>query len=133
MGEILLNYAEAQFYLGNNSTAIQYLDMVRVRAGLPKLPASLAGSELESRIRNERQIELCLEGHRYYDVRRWKIADVTENKPLMGVVINKNSSTGVKTYTYTQVQTRVFKPQHYLLPIPKSEINRTSLTQNLGY
>ncbi|QIL40494.1 RagB/SusD family nutrient uptake outer membrane protein [Pedobacter sp. HDW13] len=133
LSEIYLNYAEAQFYLGNNGTAIQYLDLIRERAGIKnKLPSTLAGTNLENKIRNERQIELCLEGHRYYDVRRWKIASITENKPLMGVIITKNGNAS-KNYNYTQVQTRVFKPQHYLLPIPKSEINRTKLNQNPGY
>jgi len=133
LSEIYLNYAEAQFYLGNNGTAIQYLDLIRERAGIKnKLSSTLTGTNLENKIRNERQIELCLEGHRYYDVRRWKIANITENKPLMGVIITKNGNAS-KNYSYTQVQTRVFKPQHYLLPIPKSEINRTKLNQNPGY
>lgn len=133
LAEIYLNYAEAQFYLGNTGTAIQYLNLIRRRAGINNpLPATLSGTALENKIRNERQVELCLEGHRYYDVRRWKIADVTENKPLMGVVITKNAN-GTKTYAYVRVQTRVFKPQHYLLPIPTSEINRTKLVQNPGY
>lgn len=133
LSEIYLNYAEAQFRLGNNGAAIQYLDLIRQRAGIKNpLPNSLSGTALENKIRNERQVELSLEGHRYYDVRRWKIADVTENKPLMGVIITKKAD-GSKTYSYSQVQTRVFKPQHYLLPIPKSEINRTKLAQNPGY
>lgn len=133
LSEIYLNYAEAQFYLGNPGTAVQYLDLVRQRSGTglkTSLPA-LTGTALETKIRNERQVELCLEGHRYYDVRRWKIASVTENKPLMGVMITKNGNN--KTYNYFQVQARVFKPQHYLLPIPKSEMNRTKLVQNPDY
>lgn len=134
LAEIYLNYAEAQFYLGNNATALQYLNLIRQRAGITTLLSSVTGTVLENKIRNERQIELCLEGHRYYDVRRWKIASVTENKPLMGVVITKNSN-GTKTYDYTyQVQTRVFMPQNYLLPIPRTEMNRSaSLVQNPGY
>jgi len=133
LSEIYLNYAEAQFYLGNNAKAIEYLDLIRQRAGIKnKLPNTLSGAALENKIRNERQVELCLEGHRYYDVRRWKIANITENKPLMGVIITKNGN-GSKSYNYSQVQTRVFKPQHYLLPIPKSEMNRTKLTQNPDY
>jgi hypothetical protein len=132
LAEIYLNYAEAQFYLGNDATALQYLNLIRQRAGITIPLPSLTGAALENMIRNERQIELCLEGHRYYDVRRWKIAEVTENKPLMGVIITKNSN-GTKTYTYEQVQERFFKPQHYLLPIPKTEMNRTELEQNPGY
>ncbi|PIF71525.1 RagB/SusD family nutrient uptake outer membrane protein [Flavobacterium sp. 2] len=132
LGEIYLNYAEAQFKLGNEGTAIQYLNVIRKRAGITIPLAGLTGTSLEKKIRNERQVELCLEGFRYYDVRRWKIAEDTENKPLMGVVITKNSD-GSKTYTYTKVQERIFKPQHYLLPIPRDETNRTSLAQNPGY
>lgn len=132
LAEIYLNYAEAEFYLGHNATAIEYLNLVRQRAGISEPLSGLSGTELENKIRNERQVELCLEGHRYYDVRRWKIADITENKPLMGVVITKNGD-GTKTYTYTQVQERIFKPEHYLLPIPREEINRTDIEQNPGY
>ncbi|WP_300976617.1 RagB/SusD family nutrient uptake outer membrane protein [Flavobacterium sp.] len=132
LGEIYLNYAEAQFKLGNESTAIQYLNLIRRRAGITTPLAGLTGTSLENKIRNERQVELCLEGHRYYDVRRWKIAQITENKPLMGVIITKNSN-GTRTYTYKKVQDRIFKPEHYLLPIPRDEINRTGLVQNPGY
>ncbi|MCZ8228938.1 MAG: RagB/SusD family nutrient uptake outer membrane protein [Flavobacterium sp.] len=132
LGEIYLNYAEAQFKLGNESTAIQYLNLIRRRAGITTPLAGLTGTSLENKIRNERQVELCLEGHRYYDVRRWKIAQITENKPLMGVIITKNSN-GTRTFTYKKVQDRIFKPEHYLLPIPRDEINRTGLVQNPGY
>jgi hypothetical protein len=133
LAEIYLNYAEAQFHLGNNATAIQYLDMLRQRAGISvPLPNTLSGDDLEKKIQNEREVELCLEGHRYYDVRRWKIADETENKPLMGVIITKKND-GTKTYTYTKVQTRVFHQRNYLLPIPREEMLRTNLTQNPGY
>jgi hypothetical protein len=134
LAEIYLNYAEAQFYLGNNGTAIQYLNLIRQRAGITTPLSGLTGTALENKIRNERQVELCLEGHRYYDVRRWQIAEVTENKPVMGVIITQNSN-GTKTYDYTNlVQTRVFLPQMYLLPIPRVEINQApSLVQNPGY
>jgi len=135
LSEIYLNYAEAQFNLGNNAIAIQYLNRLRQRAGITNpLPATLSGAALQNKIQNERQIELCLEGHRYYDVRRWMIANVTENQPLMGVKITRNTD-GSKSYDYTlQVQARAFKsPQQYLLPIPRTEINRTNLVQNPGY
>ncbi|MBS1750617.1 MAG: RagB/SusD family nutrient uptake outer membrane protein [Bacteroidetes bacterium] len=132
LAEIYLNYAEAQFYLGHEDVAISYLDLIRKRAGITTPLPALSGTALENKIRNERQVELCLEGHRYYDVRRWKIADATENRPLMGVVITKDNN-GIKTYDYTKVQTRIFNPQNYLLPIPRDEINRSSLEQNPGY
>jgi len=133
LAEIYLNYAEAEFNLGHEAVSRQYLDLLRHRAGIVNnLPGSLTGAALLAKIQNERRVELCLEGHRYYDVRRWKIAGVTENTPLGGVKIVKNSD-GSKTYTYIKVQDRVFKPQHYLLPIPREEIRRTNLPQNPGY
>lgn len=132
LGEIYLNYAEAEFNLGHEATAREYLDKIRMRAGI-NVPLTETGTALRDRIRNERQIELCFEGHRYYDVRRWKIAETTENKPVRQVIITRNPSTGVKTYTYQTLEPRAFSIQHYLMPIPRTEINRTGLQQNPGY
>jgi len=131
LGEIYLNYAEAEFYLGHESVAREYLDKIRQRAGITT-PLTETGAALEARIRNERQIELCFEGDRYYDVRRWKIAEVTDNKPVRQVIITKGAG-GVKTYTYQTLESRAFQPQQYLLPIPRTEIKRTGLPQNPGY
>ncbi|MDH7460683.1 RagB/SusD family nutrient uptake outer membrane protein [Chitinophagaceae bacterium 26-R-25] len=134
LSEIYLNYAEAQYNLGNNAEAIKYLNLVRQRPGvnLPALDGSLSGTELFARIQNERQVELCLEGHRYYDVRRWKIAESTQNAGCRGVTITLNGN--VKSYSYGVIQTRAFNsPANYLLPIPRAEIQRTSLQQNPGY
>ncbi|WP_315823943.1 RagB/SusD family nutrient uptake outer membrane protein [Paraflavitalea speifideaquila] len=131
LSEIYLNYAEAEFYLGHEATARQYLDMLRKRAGIT-VDLTESGADLEKRIRNERQIELCFEGHRYYDVRRWKIAEVSQNKPIGQVIITR-AQNGTKTYQYKDLEQRYFKPGNYLLPIPRTEIERTGLPQNPGY
>ncbi|MGY0036637.1 RagB/SusD family nutrient uptake outer membrane protein [Pedobacter sp. NJ-S-72] len=88
--EVLLNYAEAvnEAYgpdgaaQGANLTARQAINLIRSRAGV-NMPGVTAASQTSMRdaIRHERQIELAFEEHRFYDVRRWKIADVTENLP----------------------------------------------------
>ncbi|HRP30257.1 MAG TPA: RagB/SusD family nutrient uptake outer membrane protein [Agriterribacter sp.] len=133
LGEIYLNYAEAEFYLGHEATTRTYLDKIRERAGITT-PLTESGGALEARLRNERQVELAFEGHRYYDVRRWKIAELTENQPVRQVIITRNANTGVKTYTYQDIEPRSFdKTKHYLMPIPRTEINRTGLQQNPGY
>ena len=133
LGEMYLNYAEAEFNLGHEATAREYLDRIRNRAGITT-PLTESGAALLDRIRNERQVELAFEGHRYYDVRRWKIADVTENKPVRQVIITRNSTTGVKTYLYQTLEPRTFdRNKHYLMPIPRTEINRSNLPQNPGY
>ena len=133
LGEIYLNYAEAEFQLGNEDKAREYLNKIRTRVGITN-PITETGDALRDRIRNERQVELCFEGHRYYDVRRWKIANVTENRPCRQVIIHKNLTTGVRTFTYQILEERAFDPaKHYLMPIPRTEINRTGLKQNDGY
>ncbi|MGN6292757.1 MAG: RagB/SusD family nutrient uptake outer membrane protein [Chitinophagaceae bacterium] len=133
LGEIYLNYAEAEFYLGHEENTRTYLDKIRQRAGIT-VPLVESGAALEKRLRNERQVELAFEGHRYYDVRRWKIAEITDNKPVRQVIITRNANTGVKTYQYQDLESRSFdKTRHYLMPVPRTEINRTGLTQNPGY
>jgi hypothetical protein len=130
--EILLNYAEAKFEMGDENTARTNINRIRTRAGMPQINAS--GEELRKKIYHERRIELVFEGHRFYDVRRWKIANQTEKVSLKAMKIIKNAD-GSKTYAITKLLDRNFLDQHYLLPIPRAEIDRSlgSLVQNTGY
>lgn len=70
LGEIILNYVEAAFYLGdpNGDMAAMMNDEIRDRAGMPPIEIT------EERIRQERQVELCFEDHVFWDYRRWRIA-----------------------------------------------------------
>lgn len=72
MAELYLNLAECQAALGNTD-AIETLNIIRDRAGVPLLQESDITSEMPliEWVRNERFIELWGEGHRYFDVRRW--------------------------------------------------------------
>jgi hypothetical protein len=99
LAEIYLNYAEAKFELGDYATCRTYISKVRARAGMPAIPASVTGEALRARLYNERRIELAFESHRFFDIRRWKIATVIENRPIRGMDIIKNLTTGVSTYT----------------------------------
>ena len=138
--EILLNYAEAQNEaVGPDGTVYAAINSIRSRASvnMPALPAGLSQSAMRTAIQNERQIELAFEEHRFYDVRRWKIADSTENVPAYGVSVTVNPS-NPSGYTYTKIISlagRSFLPQHYWLPIPLSEIQASNnqLKQNPGY
>ena len=133
-GEILLNYAEAKFELGDEAAAREYLNKVRARPSVQMPPVNDSGEALRERIRNERRVELALEEHRLYDVRRWKIAMETENKPLLAMDIRKQAD-GSKTYEIKVLTERTFGTQHYLIPIPRAEIDKSlgTLTQNPGY
>jgi hypothetical protein len=55
------------------------VNLVRERAGLTGLEAGLSKDQMRNKIRHERRIELAFEGHRFFDVRRWKIAEQTDN------------------------------------------------------
>jgi hypothetical protein len=143
--EVLLNYAEAsnEAYgpqaagAGATMTALQAVNMIRARQGvnMPALPAGISQADMRTAIRYERQVELAFEEHRFYDVRRWMIADVTENQPARGVIITGNSN---GTFTYTPkvaLDGRKFETKHYWLPIPRAEIlsSNNQLEQNPGY
>ena len=70
LGEIYLNAAEAAFELGQGD-AVGYVNKLRERAGFP---ANSLSSLTIDKIRNERRVELAFEDHRYFDLKRWRIA-----------------------------------------------------------
>ncbi|MDE5673775.1 MAG: RagB/SusD family nutrient uptake outer membrane protein [Muribaculaceae bacterium] len=137
LAEIYLNYAEALFHLGDETGARKYVNLVRERARggnsdiLPDVTA--AGEDLLKKIRHERKVELAFEEHRFYDVRRWKIAEDTDSGEFHGINITKNPD-GTKKYELFKIQDRLFKASNYLLPIPNYERRRNDLlVQNPGY
>jgi len=138
LAEIYLNYAEAKFELGDEATAREYLNKVRSRASvsMPDIPATVTGEELRRRIYNERRIELAFENHRFFDVRRWKIAVQVENVKIKCLDIYKNLATGVKRYENVILLDKSGTFQEYmnLLPIADDELRKMpSLTQTPGW
>lgn len=71
LGEIYLNAAEAAFETGQQAEATAYINTIRERAGFPANSISNLTMEM---IRNERRTELAFEDHRYFDLKRWRIA-----------------------------------------------------------
>jgi hypothetical protein len=135
--EILLNYAEAQNEAaGPDATVYAALNTIRSRASvnMPAVPEGLGQEQMRQYIRNERQIELAFEEHRYYDVRRWMIAQTTENAPALGISIKK-TATGFTYAPKVALEGKHFENKHYWLPIPRSEIlaGNGQLQQNAGY
>lgn len=134
--EVLLNYAEACIELGEEEEARTYLNLIRKRAGLPAITES--GDALLARYRNERRIELSLEDHRFYDVRRWVIGPEAYH-PVHGVKIvyellgNRETAT-VPTITPVVIENREWVKRTYFFPIPRSEMNKNKLLiQNPDY
>lgn len=138
LAEFYLNYAEAQYHLGNESIAREYLNIIRNRVNLPDRNSS--GQELLEDIRHERRIELNFEnGHRFFDVRRWMIAGNTENESVLGrewKYVDEDGEldiNGELIYNDIVVQEREFNPRNYYLPIQRSEVERSGIEQNPGY
>jgi hypothetical protein len=133
--EILLDYAEAANE-NEGPTANVYMAMnsIRARAGLvpSALPAGLSQTQMRTAIQNERRVELAYEGHRFWDVRRWLIADQTQNFQAQGMEVDRNGS--ATTYKIFTVRQHSFRTPMYLWPFPQSEIGKgAGLVQNPGY
>jgi starch-binding outer membrane protein, SusD/RagB family len=76
-------------------------------------------------------VELAFENVRYFETRRWKIAEQTDAGPFFGMDRTKN---GTDFYTRTLLETRTFKKRDYLYPIPADEVLRNPLIkQNTGW
>jgi hypothetical protein len=142
--ELLLNYTEAAFEYyanaGGNPAAQEevftYWDQVRDRVQLPNVRSAysnagitLTTEKLRNLIHRERRIELAFEGHRYFDNRRWLVAEI-EGGAKHGFDVFKTEAEGFWNETHV-VETRVWDDKMYLLPISQSEIDKNPrLTQN---
>ena len=138
LSEIYLNYAEAQYHLGHEDVAREYVNKIRNRVHLPDI--EYTGERLLEAIMHERTIELCWENHRFFDMRRWMIAEEVMNIDAQGKQWRYENEQGELdingTLTYrvvTAMERNFHAPRMYHIPIPRSEIERSSLQQNPGY
>lgn len=134
--EILLNYVEALNEVEpTNPDILKYLNQIRERGGIPPLTESLSQSEMREQIRTERRIELTMEHLRYFDTRRWKIAEQTDAGPFYGMNVEAGTSnTDVAFFQRTRFENRVFRKSFYFFPIPQTEVQRNpNLVQNPGW
>ncbi|WP_131536625.1 RagB/SusD family nutrient uptake outer membrane protein [Pedobacter nototheniae] len=119
--EILLNYAEAQNEaVGPDGQVYAAINAIRIRVNMPALPAGLTQNEMRLRIRHERRVEMAFEEQRFWDIRRWKIAENVLNGTLHGI---QATLTGTTT-TYKIVDAAPVKfeaSKMYLFPIPFKE------------
>ena len=139
LADIYLLYAEAmnEAYGPNQAngmelTATDALNKVRQRVGMPDYtPASVA--DMREKIRNERRVELAFEDQRYFDLRRWKLAETRLNEPLRGLRITRGETNDTAAGFTVDAQ-RKFDTKMYYAPIPYSEMQlNLSLVQNPGW
>ena len=145
LGEFYLNYAEAMLnYTGGgyetasglSMTAAQAVNVVRTRAKLANIATDLSASQFAERLENERFVELAFEGHRFYDLRRWKKAGDAKYRTIKTMQITKNADGTFNYNVQTDAQTRSYwDDKMYLFPIAQSEILKSGgvLTQNPGW
>ncbi|WP_162946186.1 RagB/SusD family nutrient uptake outer membrane protein [Chitinophaga barathri] len=138
LAEIYLNYAEAlNEYEPGNADIAKYLNLVRKRAGIPQygegenpLPVPAPGAAMRNRIRQERRVELAFESHRWFDIRRWKIAPQVMGD-VHGMNVNKD---GNDFYARVVAGSHLFRPANYWFPISQYEMDRgRMLVQNPGW
>ncbi|AYW36975.1 RagB/SusD family nutrient uptake outer membrane protein [Capnocytophaga canimorsus] len=141
LGELYLNYAEACVETGDIAEAKLYTNKVRVRAGIPTLDeswgsigVSLDQAKLREVVRQERMIELYLENHNFWDIRRWKLAEKYFGTKVRGMNVNGADLPSFAKEVEVGVVRNFNSPAHYLMPIPIGEINKNAkLVQNPGY
>lgn len=147
LSDLYLMYAEAYNEVnGPGQPAYDHINKVRATGGLRPVEdvwsdasvMKVTGKHLTKEgfrdiIHKERLIELSFEGHRYFDILRWKEAGKYFLTPMKGF-----NTTGVdpeQFYILMTLQPRLWQtPRDYLFPIPISDINRNpKLKQNPGW
>lgn len=131
LGETLLNFAEAAFYLNKNDEALDAVNKIRERVDLP-----LHTAIDEEKIRHERKIELAFEALRHWDLKRWRIAEEVISKSWTGVNYIYDYPTGKFKVEYKEnFRTSDFDEKHYYFPITPGRIanNPALAPDNPGY
>ncbi|WP_343702031.1 RagB/SusD family nutrient uptake outer membrane protein [Chitinophaga sp.] len=134
--EVLLNYAEAlnESLEQPSQDVYNAVNAIRSRPGvnMPPLPAGLSKEQMRERIRHERKIELAFEGHRFFDIKRWRIG--LEVMPdAYGMMVTRSTSGGYQFERFF-LERRVYRRHYDLFPIMQTEINRNAaLVQNPDY
>jgi len=140
LGEIYLNYAEAlNEYAPGHPDIKKYINLIRERAGIPQygsaanqIPEPGNQTSWREAIRKERRVELAFESFRYFDTRRWKIAEQTDAGPFYGMDVNATTSTDFQKRVV--FENRVFLKKNYLWNIVQSELNKDkNLVGNPGW
>lgn len=133
-GETLLNLAEAAFELGNDSEALDAINQIRTRAGI----ATISVVDRD-KIRHERKVELAFEGHRYWDLRRWRTAVTELSVSRSGIRYTLDFATlKYKVEVIPNIDGAIATPKfydyNYYFPITLSRTgNNKNLVENPGY
>jgi len=140
LAEFYLDYAEAALnYTGSGyvapeglpMTAAQAIDVVRTRAKQPNMATGLDFEAFKKKYENERFVELAFEGHRFFDLRRWKEAP-EYLKTIRGMKITRQDD-GTMKYEEQTIDTRTWNDKWYLFPLPQKDVLNCNYKQNDGW
>ena len=142
LAETYLNLAEAYNEYGNSGKALENLNKVHQRAGLPAVTETNQ-SKLREIIQREKFIEFFGENHKYFDVKHWMREDIGDGicggsmraftfNIKAGATWPYDKST-IDTWWETEYYQAFWSPAMYLEPFPQSEVNKGTITQNPGY
>lgn len=120
--DVLLMYSEALNETGKTIDALTYLNQVRKRAGLAA-KTGLTQADFRLAVEQERKVELCFEGHRWWDLVRTGRAQ----KVLNDYFVKSNTKIGAEFVSVKDFMT-VFP-----VPQPQIDANPSKITQNQGY
>nr|WP_321486944.1 RagB/SusD family nutrient uptake outer membrane protein [uncultured Draconibacterium sp.] len=134
--ELFLAYAEAANEAwgptGTGSHGYSAKDVIaaiRQRAGIEEPDSYLSSistkEEMRTLIRNERRLELCFEGFRFWDLRRW---NSNLNETAKGMRITENGE-----FKVINVENRTYRLGMNYGPLPYQEVIKWGLTQNAGW
>lgn len=140
LAEAYLSYCEILNEVSpGHSDILTYLNLIRERAGIPLystvqqdgyIRVTLSDQDaIRELIRKERRVELCGEGVRYDDLRRWKLAEEVLNGDFYGMnfagtVKSDDRNTENAFFVRTQYQKRVYHKKYYFFPIFQDEIDK---------
>lgn len=143
LADVMLLYAEAAVETGNRPIALEMVNAIRSRAKASSYVQAPGGGDAATykielygsfpddeyarkAVRFERRLELGMEGHRLFDIRRWGVAESVMNE----FYINEG-----RTITPFATEAGTWLPKHDMFPIPVNAIDQSGgiLTQNPGY
>ncbi|NGM60655.1 RagB/SusD family nutrient uptake outer membrane protein [Sphingobacterium sp. SGG-5] len=145
LADLYLMYAEAlnESLPAPTAEVYKYIDEVRVRTGLKGVVESWQDYAIDANkplrqegmreiIRRERLNELAFEGARFWDLKRWKLAETYMNRPVRG--LNIRGETPEDFYQETEIYPLTYKKRDYLWPIKQSTLlTNRKLVQNIGW
>jgi len=126
LAELHLTKAEAEFHLNNKAAAVTALNVTRQRAGISVVDENTISLQ---KIQTEWMAEFAFENKRYWDLKRWRIADQVLNHQFEGLKIiwHKSSSQYYFLPLKAEASNRVFRQEHYYLPMTNTMINNNPL------